>query len=173
MSLVLLTTVVVLGVVTSGRRKPRGESATIVMGLHRWLSLGMTVFLPAHIVTAIADGYVSIGWLATVLPFTSGYETLWVGLGTLAFDLLLAIIATSVLRDRLRPRVWKAVHWFAYAMWPFAVVHGFALGTSDQPLLRWVTVLCAAVGVGAVAWRLVSTNADSEARAAVDRKAWT
>lgn len=172
-SLLLLTGVLVLGVITSARCSPHGESATIVMGLHRWLSLGMTAFLATHIVTAIADGYVSIGWFATVLPFTSGYERFWIGLGTIAVDLLIAIVATSLLRHRLRPKVWKAVHWFAYAMWPIAVVHGFALGTSDQPLLQWTTILCGAVGVGAIAWRMTATNADSQARAAADQKAWT
>ena len=51
---VLLTVVVCLGVVTAGRRRPHGVRATVVMGTHRWLSLGMLAFLAAHIVTAIA-----------------------------------------------------------------------------------------------------------------------
>ena len=75
-TIVLLTLVVCLGVVTAGRRRPHGESATVVMGLHRWLSLGMVVFLGVHITTAIVDGYVSISWLAVVIPFVSGYEPL-------------------------------------------------------------------------------------------------
>ena len=58
------------------------------MGLHRWLSLGMVVFLVVHIATAIAETYVSIDAISAIVPFTSGYETLWVGLGTLAVDLL-------------------------------------------------------------------------------------
>jgi predicted ferric reductase len=172
-SLVLLTAVVVLGVVTAGRRRPRGESATVVMGLHRWLSLGLTAFLLGHVATAIGETYVSIDLVSAVLPFTSGYERLWVGLGTLAFDLLAAVVVTSLLRHRLRPAVWKAVHWFSYAMWPIAVFHGFALGTSNEPLLRWTTVLCGAVGVGAIAWRLTATHADREARRAADRLGWT
>ena len=172
-SLALLTAVVVLGVVTSGRRRPHGESATVVMGLHRWLSLGMTAFLLGHIATAIGETYVSIDLVSAVLPFTSGYERLWVGLGTVAFDLLAAVVVSSVLRHRLRPAVWKAIHWFSYAMWPIAVVHGFALGTSAEPLLRWVTVLCGAVGVGAIVWRVTSTHADREARRAADQLGWT
>lgn len=100
-SVVLLTAVVVLGVVTAGRRSPHGTHATVVMALHRWLSLGMSAFLVAHILTAILDGYVDIGLLATLVPFTSGYETLWVSIGTLAVDLLLAVVATSLLRSRI------------------------------------------------------------------------
>ena len=54
-SIALLTAVLLLGVVTSGRRRPVGERATILMGLHRWLSLGMVAFLGVHITTAIAE----------------------------------------------------------------------------------------------------------------------
>ena len=103
-SVVLLTVVVCLGMVTAGRRRPHGESATVVMGVHRWLSLGMLVFLAVHIVTAIVDGYVPIGWLAVVLPFSSPYQTLLVGLGTVAVDLLVVLMVTSYLRHRIPER---------------------------------------------------------------------
>ncbi len=172
-SIVLLTAVVVLGAVTAGRRRPHGESATVVMALHRRLSLGMTVFLGAHIATAIAETYVSIDLVSAVLPFTSGYEALWVGLGTLAFDILIAVVVTSVLRHRLAERTWRRVHLLSHALWPMAVVHGLALGTSDQPLLVATTIACAVVGLGAVAWRWSTTHADRARRAAVLTQEWS
>lgn len=171
-SLALLTIVLALGTLVAGRRSPQGSGATTVMAVHRWLSLGMSVFLVAHIVTAIADGYVDIGWLATVVPFTSGYETLWVGLGTIAVDLLLALIVTSLLRHRIAERTWRFVHWFAYAMWPVAVVHGFAMSTANQPLLRAATIVCGAVGLAAATWRLLTTPADRAQRRAVAAQEW-
>lgn len=172
-SLVLLTIVVALGTVTAGRRNPHGPNATVVMAMHRWLSLGMSAFLITHIGTAIVDGYVTIGWLSVLVPFTSGYETLWVGLGTLAVDLLVAVIATSLLRHRIPERTWRLVHWFAYAMWPIAVVHGFAMGTADQPLLRYTTIACGIAGAACAAWRLVNTSADREQRRAIAAQEWT
>lgn len=171
-SVMLFTAVVVLGALTAGRRRPHGGGATIVIALHRWLSLGLVAFLAVHIVTAIADGYVSIGWLATVLPFTSGYETLWVGLGTIAFDLMLAVVITSLLRHRLPERLWRLVHWAAYASWPIALVHGFAMGTGDQPVLRVVTLVCAAVGAAAVLWRVLATHADQVRRREIEAQEW-
>ncbi len=104
-SIVLLTAVVVLGVLVSGRRRPHGEHATVVMGVHRWLSLGMVAFLVTHVVTAVVDGYVDINALAVLLPFTSAYETFWVGLGTLALDVLVAVLVTSWWRHRGRHSV--------------------------------------------------------------------
>ena len=49
---------------------------------------------------------------------------LWLSLGAVAFDLLLAIALTSLVRDRLSYRTWRAVHWLAYACWPVALWHG-------------------------------------------------
>lgn len=172
-SLVLLTVIAVLGIVTAGRRSPHGESATIVMALHRWLSLGMAAFLATHIVTAIADGYVDISWVATIVPFASAYATLWVALGTLAFDLFIAVLVTSIFRHRLRERTWRWVHWFTYAMWPVALVHGFALSTANEPLLRWTTVGCGVVALAAAAWRFTRTHDDASRRTAVNAQEWS
>lgn len=172
-SVVLLTVVVCLGMVTAGRRRPRGESATVVMGVHRWLSLGMLVFLAVHIVTAIVDGYVPIGWLAVVLPFSSPYQTLLVGLGTVAVDLLVVLMVTSYLRHRIPERRWRIIHWTSYAMWLAALAHGFAMGTSDQPGLRLTTIACGTVGGLFVAWRLVASHADRERRQEINAQEWT
>lgn len=172
-SLALLTAVLVLGVVTSGRRAPHGERATVLMGLHRWLSLGMVAFLTVHVATAVAETYVSIDAVAAIVPFTSSYEPLWVGLGTLAVDLLVAVTATSWLRHRLPERAWRAVHLTAYLLWPLALVHGFALGTASEPLLRAVTVACGLVGVAALAWRGTTRHADAARRADVLSQEWS
>lgn len=172
-SMALLTAVVVLGAVTAGRRRPHGESATVVMAVHRWLSLGMLAFVTVHVATAVAETYVSIDAVSALVPFTSGYERFWVGLGTLAVDLLVAVAATSWLRHRIPERAWRAVHWAGYALWPTALAHGLAMGTSDQPLLRFVTLACGALGVGAVLWRLLARQPDRDQRAAALEGSWT
>lgn len=172
-SIVLLTGVVVLGAVISGRGARTLESATVVTALHRWLSLGMTVFLLLHIGTAVVETYVSIDAISAIVPFTSGYEPLWVGLGTLAFDIVVAVVATSLLRERISERVWRVVHWAAYALWPLAVVHGFMLGTANEPLLRLTTVACALAGVVALVWRSGATHHDTDRRRDVASQEWS
>jgi predicted ferric reductase len=172
LGLVLLTAVVILGVVISGRGARTLEGATVVTALHRWLSLGMTVFLLVHIVTAVIEGFVPINWLSVVLPFTSGYEPLWMGLGTLAFDIGAAVVITSLLRERIPDRVWRVIHWAAYALWPLAILHSFMLGTANEPLLRLTTVACAVAGVVALVWRTGATHHDTDRRRAVAAQEW-
>src|SRR5476651_484309 len=103
--LVLLSVVAILGILVNRQGRLPGLPRFAVTGLHRNLSLLTVVFLGVHIVTAVIDGYVDLPWLSTVVPFTSGYERFWIGLGTVAVDLVAAVIVTSLLRDRLKPAV--------------------------------------------------------------------
>jgi predicted ferric reductase len=172
-SMVLLTGIVILGVVISGRGARTLQTATVVTALHRWLSLGMSVFLLLHITTAVIEGYVPISLVSVVLPFTSGYEPVWIGLGTLAFDVIIAIVVTSLLRERIPERIWRVVHWTAYALWPLAIVHSFMLGTANEPLLRLTTVACGLVGVAAIIWRSGATHHDTDRRSEVATQEWS
>ncbi len=172
-SITLLTAVLVLGLVTASRRPPQGIRSAVVMGLHRSLALGSVAFLLVHIATAIGETYVSIDLVSAVVPFTSGYERAWVGLGTLAIDLAAAVVATSLLRHRLPERVWRAVHLLAFVFWPVALVHGIALGTSGETVLRAITIACGVVGVAAIGWRLFASSPDAERREAVLVQEWS
>ena len=75
------------------------------------------------------DGFVPIGWLAVVVPFTSPYRPVWLSLGALGLDLLLAVAVTSWLRHRVGFRVWRFLHWSAYASWLVVLVHALGTGT--------------------------------------------
>lgn len=154
-SLCLLTLTVVLGIVTSARWATAALPRFVVAGLHRNLSLLAVVFLGLHVVSVVVDGYVPIRWLDAVVPFGSAYRPLWLGLGAVALDLLLAIVLTSLLRVRFGHRTWAAVHWAAYACWPVAVVHGFGMGTDRGQLwMLALDVLAVAAFVAAACWRL-------------------
>jgi len=155
-SLLLLTVSTVLGITTALRWASRRWPRFIIEGLHKNASLLAVVFLAIHIVTAIADGYVPIRWIDAVLPFGSQYRPFWLGLGALAFDLMLAVIITSLLRVRIGHRVWRAVHWMAYALWPIAVIHGLGTGSdSTQPWMLVIDVACIAAVAAAVFARFV------------------
>ena len=126
--LALFSVVVVLGVATRTGSAPRTWHRFTVAELHRTLSLFAVALLTLHVVTAIADPYVSIGWWATVIPFVSHYKAAAIGLGTLAVDFGAAVILTSLFRHRLGFKAWRAVHWLAYLAWPVAFVHSLRAG---------------------------------------------
>jgi methionine sulfoxide reductase heme-binding subunit len=163
-ALVLLTASVVLGVLGSlrfsaGPRWPRFAIDT----LHRDVSLLVMVLLLAHIATSVLDSFASIILTDAVIPFAASYRPLWMGLGALSFDILLAVVLTSVIRRRVGYRAWRAVHWLAYASWPVAVLHG--LGTGSDTKLWWMlalTGLCVVAVVVAVGTRIARAHPEHQ-----------
>jgi hypothetical protein len=157
MALVLLTLSLTLGILVSVKFVTERWPRFATIGIHRNASLLTVTFLAVHILTAVADSYAPVGWLSLFIPFVSAYRPLWLGLGTAAFDLLIALIATSLLRTRIPYRIWRAVHWAAYACWPLAVVHGLGTGSDPKsPVILALVVLCVAAVLVAGAWRLAS-----------------
>jgi len=147
--LVLFSAVVVLGVANRTGATSRKWPRFAVAELHRTLSLFAVALLGLHVATAILDPCVSIGWVATVLPFTSRYETLAIGAGALAVDLAGAVLITSLLRSRLGLRTWRAVHYLAYLAWPAAFWHAIRAAAYDQHL--WFVALAEWASLAAIA----------------------
>jgi predicted ferric reductase len=153
-SLLMLTAVVLLGVLVNRQGRLPGLPRFAVTGLHRSVSLLSVAFVAVHVGTAIADPYVSIRLAAAVIPFTSAYETFWLGLGAVSLDLIAALIVTSLARAHISRRVWRGVHWLAYAAWPVALAHSVGSSTDMQRgVLLWLAVGCTLAVAGAVTWR--------------------
>jgi Ferric reductase like transmembrane component len=157
-SLLLLTASIALGVVNVSRWRSERWPAFVITGLHRNLTIVALSFVGVHVLMSVADSYTPVRLVDAVVPFVSSYRPIWLGLGAVAFDLLVALILTSLLRARIGYRRWKATHWFAYAAWPVALVHGIGTGTDARS--GWMLVLtfcCVAVVLVAVLWRVLGT----------------
>jgi sulfoxide reductase heme-binding subunit YedZ len=164
-ALLLLTAVLILGVLARGGQSLPACPRFVTPALHRNLSLLTVAILAVHILTAVADPYAPIRLVDAVVPFVSSYRPIWLGLGALGFDILLALIVTSLLRPRLGHRAWRAVHWAAYASWPVAVAHGLGSGTDVRTgWLLILTAACAAAAVTAVLWRILRLSAGGNRR---------
>lgn len=160
-ALLFLTVVFALGMLTAvrvgGERVPR----FVLAGLHRNLTLAGLGFLAVHIGTAVADSYAPIGLADVVVPLASAYRPVWLGLGALAFDVLLVLTVTSLLRTRMRYRSWRILHAAAFACWPLLVVHALGTGSDVRTSLFWLLVgVCVAVAIAAGAWRIVAAGGD-------------
>jgi sulfoxide reductase heme-binding subunit YedZ len=154
-ALVLLTVSMALGLLSAVRWQRPGWPRFVTAGLHRNVSVLACSVVILHIVTTLADGFVPIYVQDAVLPWGSAYRPLWLGLGAVSFDLMLALTVTSLVRTRMSYRAWRTVHWAAYLSWPAALLHGLGTGT-DTPV-RWVlllTLACVAVIAGLAGWRL-------------------
>lgn len=166
-ALVLLTVSVVLGIATRSGRPAPWLPRFAVTELHRNVSLLSAVFLALHVVLLLVDPYALLRVTDIVLPFLGAHRPFWLGLGTVALDVMFALVVTSLLRHRLGRRTWRAVHWSAYALWPIALAHSVGDGTDG--FTAWLLILsaiCTAAVAGVLCWRLSAGFAERRATSA-------
>ena len=128
-SLILFSAVACLGLLAVARTQTARWPRFLTVELHRNLALLSIVFLAIHIVTAIVDPFTNLGIAAALVPLASSYRPLPVAFGVVSVYLVLAIIVTSLLRERIGHRLWRAIHWASYAAWPLAVEHTLTAGS--------------------------------------------
>jgi predicted ferric reductase len=156
-SLILFSIVACLGLLAVARTQSAAWPRFLTVELHRNLALLSVAFLVLHVVTAIVDPFTSLGLAAAVLPLASSYRPVAVGLGVVSMELTLAVIVTSLLRERIGHRTWRAVHWASYASWPLAVAHTITAGSDAFALwLLAVTAACVLAVGACLVWRLTA-----------------
>ncbi|HWJ49839.1 MAG TPA: ferric reductase-like transmembrane domain-containing protein [Solirubrobacteraceae bacterium] len=156
-ALLLLTFAIALGVADVKRWSTPRWPRFVVDSLHRNVSLLALSFLVLHVITSVLDSFAPISLIDSVVPFVGSYRPFWLGLGAVSFDLILAVIATSLLRQRMGYGTWRAIHWLTYASWPIALLHG--LGTGSDVKFTWLlalSILCLAIVIAAVLARVVT-----------------
>lgn len=156
-ALLLLTLAIVLGVIDVERWSTARWPRFVIDSLHRNVSLLALVFLVLHILTSVLDSFASISIVDAFVPFVGSYRPFWLGLGAVAFDLILAVILTSLLRARIGFASWRTVHWLTYASWPIALLHG--LGTGSDASSTWLlalSIICIVAMLAAVLTRAIA-----------------
>ena len=160
-ALLMFTTTLVLGIVSRSGRPVAGLGRFGLAELHRTAALTGVGLIAVHLTSLFFDPYAQLDLVDLLVPFLGAYRPLYLGLGTLAVDLLLVITVVSLLRSTVGPRLFKAVHWLTYALWPVALVHGLGTGTDAGSLwMDAVAVVCAGAVAAAVAWRLLPSYAE-------------
>ncbi len=152
-SLVLLTASVLCGITVSLRRRVPRFTRYPSRKLHEYASLAALGFLALHIVFAVTGPFSRVPVIAAIDPL--GLGNIWLGLGAIAGDVLVVLIATSVVRRRIGRRAWRAVHWSSYACWPAAEAHSLGITAAMRSgRLFDLAIACLAAVVLAAGWRL-------------------
>lgn len=143
---VLLTMSTAMGVFSTARASNTRWPRFATQALHRNVSLLTTAMLVVHVATAVIDTFVDIRWYDALVPFLGSYSRLWLGVGAIASDLLIAVVLTSLVRQRLNHRRWRLIHLLSYLGWALGVAHGIGIGT-DSGTVWGLTVSVLSVSV--------------------------
>jgi hypothetical protein len=138
-SLVLLSMTVMGGLLATDRVLLGIKHRVLLQSTHRVGGIGAVGFLALHIATKISMGKASV--IDIAVPFMSPFNTLYIGLGTIASYFMLTVFFSGLLRhrfiNRAKPWVWRGIHALSYVSWPIAIMHGLTAGRAAK---TWVTV---------------------------------
>jgi sulfoxide reductase heme-binding subunit YedZ len=156
----LLTTVVLLGLAMSTRRRWPSWPRFAIEDVHRFASLLAGTFLVIHIVTIAIDAYLPFSLSSIIVPFTSAYRPAWVGFGIVAAELLAALAVANRLRRRMISyRTWRKTHYLTFAVWAGATLHGLGSGTDrSTPWMTAIWVAATGAVVAATCWRVLAAR---------------
>jgi predicted ferric reductase len=130
----LLTLVTATGIFSTARTGTARWPRFATQALHRNTALLAMVMLAGHAVTAVVDTYVDIRWYDVFVPFVGKYSPTWLAIGTISVDLMVAVLVTSLVRQRMSHLQWRAVHLLSYLGWGLGVAHGFGIGTDSRTI---------------------------------------
>ena len=149
---VLVSFVVVLGTTMAGKERLRRWPQFALEEVHRFAGLLVGAFIAIHIVTIAIDAWLPFSVASLAIPLLARYRAVWVALGVVAAELLLALAVTNHYRRRLPYRVWRRAHYLNFVVWTAATLHGIGSGTDrSSPWLLAVYALAVAgvvVGTG-------------------------
>ncbi len=117
-------------------------------GWHGLLSGFALILGSAHGVFLMVDGKYAQPLSALLVPGTSTFSPLTVGLGTLGLYALALVYGSTLWRKHLSLRVWRAVHLAAYPAFVLLTVHGLLIGSDHLGLLYGSSIASVALTFG-------------------------
>jgi predicted ferric reductase len=137
---------VVLGLLISTRVSRVWPGGPLAVDLHQFTSLLGYAFAFFHIIVLLGDRYINFSVLQLIVPFASlNYSPIWVGLGQIAFYLLIPVTFSFYLRRQIGPSVWRALHYATFIIYAFITVHGLLSGTDTAS--PWILAFYAATSL--------------------------
>jgi methionine sulfoxide reductase heme-binding subunit len=154
---VLLTLNVSIGLLMTGKKTMKHWPRFALEDVHRFTGILTGTFVVLHITTVAIDSYLPFSPLSLAVPFISTYRPIWIGLGIVAAELLLALAITNHYRNtKLSYRTWRRWHYVNFGVWTAATFHSIGSGTDRST--TWLLAIDA-VAVGTVCalttWRIL------------------
>lgn len=164
-SYALLALLVVTGLLLSHpwARHLTVPSARTRVTIHATLSLFTLVFVVLHLVVLALDSYAGVGWLGALVPFTSKYRPVAVGLGVLVLWAGIITGVTARFAGRAAGTYWWPIHKVAAVLLVMVWLHSVLAGSDVAGLTTFYVATGAFVVALAVTRYAARTPADHAA----------
>jgi predicted ferric reductase len=153
----LLTLAVMWGLVQSGAILRPTIPPALALGLHSFLNWSAVAMVGLHAFILLGDNFIKMTLSDLVIPFVSPYRPLAIGLGVLAFYLMLMLSLSFYARRWLGQKTFRAFHYASFLTYLLVSVHGLTSG-SDLNVL-WPLYMVSIWSVSLlVVWRFANSR---------------
>lgn len=130
----LLLASTIWGLFMSSQFVANWSPGVVSMTLHStisWLAVGVSF---VHAFLLLFDGYFTYRLETLWLPFTGDYRPEWVGLGTIAFWIIVLVSVSFPLKKYLGHHRWQWLHLMSYLAFGLVSLHAIFAGTDSERL---------------------------------------
>jgi DMSO/TMAO reductase YedYZ heme-binding membrane subunit len=146
----LLTASVSIGLVLSLKWRSPHWTRFITNELHRFVTLLALAFTAIHTLMVAIDPFIQFTPAEVLIPFVSHYRPLWIALGIVATDLLIAVYVSEWIRPHVGYAWWRRFHYLAFVVFALALVHGLSTGSDSRAPWAIGAYIASVVLVGAL-----------------------
>ena len=155
-AVVLLSVAAAMGLALSMKASSPRFPRWLPTDLHRYVTILAVVVSVVHLLVLWLDTESGLSLISLVVPFTSDWQPLAVGLGVLGLEITLVVWLTTRLRDRIGYRSWQVIHRTASVGWVLVIAHGLLAGTDTGATWAVATyAVCAGMVVGLLIPRMI------------------
>jgi predicted ferric reductase len=127
----LLFLSVVLGLAISSRIFDGLIARPWVFEMHQFLSIYVLLFMAFHALILLPDPYMQFSLWELLVPMASPYRPVAVGLGVIVLYGSIIVSLSYYIRDLIGQQGWRLLHYFTFALFLGALVHGVLAGTDS------------------------------------------
>ena len=154
MVLILLT--VFWGVLLATRVLKPNDRPAWLRDIHTWMGGLALIFTIIHMLTLIADSYVTFTFVSVLVPYASSWKPLPVSLGILGFYILAAVQITSLMMRKMTRKNWRRIHLLSYVQFVLVMAHTLTSGSDvGKAWYSGITVAISMVGAAVFGIRFI------------------
>lgn len=122
----------VWGLILSSKLVKELVPAALSLAMHNilsWLAIGFT---GVHMAALLFDNFFTYTLADITIPFIGPYEPGWVGLGVIAFYLMVLSSISFYFRKQIGQKRWRMLHYLTFGVYVMGTVHGMMAGTDSS-----------------------------------------
>jgi methionine sulfoxide reductase heme-binding subunit len=162
-----LTASVVYGLLLSTGILDALSHRAVSLTLHQDLSAIGIALVALHGAVLVLDTFVQTTVFQIAVPFATEYRPVWVGIGQIAFYVMVVVYASFFFRKRLGQRGWRMLHYTTFLAFIGGAAHGLMAGTdTSAPWALWSYAGSIALVVFLLIYRIAVSVARGSSRVA-------